>query len=217
VGGSFARSAINRLAGARTAWSGMIAALAVVAFIPFASVLEPLPVAVLGAIVIVSVAGQIRPLPILRLGRFSRPQLAVAVVTFALTLALSPHVEQAVVIGIGLAVAIHLFRELALDVPSWREGDALHLRPRGVLWFGTAPRLEDAFLGLVSRHPDAQRLVLHLDGLGRIDTTAALALRTLLREARDAGLAVEVVDVRPRWRRLVEGVILSERDPIGAP
>jgi SulP family sulfate permease len=216
VGGSFSRSALNRMAGARTRWSGAVTGLAVLAFLPFASSLASLPQAVLGAIVIGAVAGLIRPLPILRLARFSRPQFGVAVATFGLTLALAPHVEQAVIIGIGLAVAAHLFRELSLEVPSWTEGETLHLRPRGVLWFGSAARLEDVFLGLLGEHPESRRLVVHLDGVGRIDTTAALALRALLREAREAGLTVELADVRRRWDRLVEGVIEREKDPLGA-
>jgi SulP family sulfate permease len=84
-----------------------------------------------------------------------------------------------------------------------------------VLYFGTERRVEDSLLRLVAEHPDATRLAVHLDGLGRIDTSGALALRAILQDARDAGLAVEIVDVRPRWRPLVERLIESEDDPLG--
>jgi hypothetical protein len=47
--------------------------------------------------------------------------------------------------------------------------------------------------------------------------TGALALRGLLQDAREAGLQVEVVDVRPRWRGLVDNVLAREEDPLGAP
>jgi SulP family sulfate permease len=216
VGGSFSRSALNHAAGARTRSSGAVTGLAVLAFLPFAAAVSSLPLAVLSAIVIGAVVSLVRPLPLLRLARLSRPQFLVALATFALTLLLSPHVEQAVLIGIGLAVAVHLWRELSLEVPSWTEGDALHLRPRGVLWFGTAPRLEDTFLALVEQHSGAKRLLVHLDGLGRIDMTGALALRGLLQEAREAGVVVELVDIRPRWQGLVENVISKEQDPLGS-
>jgi SulP family sulfate permease len=217
VGGSFSRSALNRRAGARTRWSGAVTGLAVLAFLPFAGSLSSLPLAVLGAIVIAAVVGLVRPLPLLRLARLSRPQFFVAATTFVLTLVLAPHVEQAVVIGVVLAVGVHLWRELQLEVPSWTEGEVLHLRPRGVLWFGTAPRLEDTFVVLISHHSDAERVVVHLDGLGRIDMTGALALRRLLQEAREAGLEVDIVDVRERWRGLVENVIAKDEDPLGTP
>lgn len=214
VGGSFSRSALARLSGARTRWSGAISGLAVLAFVPFASVLEPLPRTVLAGVVIGSVLTLIRIRPLLRLLSFSRPQFVVAAATFALTLALAPRVEQAVVIGIGLAVATHLVRELSLDVASWTDGDTLHLRPRGVLWFGTTPRLEDRLLELIALHPDVRRLVVHLDAVGRVDTTAALALRSLLRDVRAAGLEASIGEIRPRWARLVERVIEGPDEPV---
>jgi hypothetical protein len=46
--------------------------------------------------------------------------------------------------------------------------------------------------------------------------TGALALRSVPQEAREAGLAVELVDVRPRWKGLVENVIAKEEDPLGS-
>jgi SulP family sulfate permease len=215
VGGSFSRSTLNRDAGAKTRWSGAVTGLAVLAFLPFASSLSSLPRSVLAGIVIAAVVSLVRPLPLLRLARYSKPQFAVGIATFALTLALSPHIERAVVAGVVLSVAVHLWRELRIEVPSWREDETLHMRPRGVLYFGSERRMEDEFLRLVAEHPDVTRLVVHLDGLGRIDLTGALALRAVMHDAREAGLEVEIRDVRPRWRALVERVIDSEEDPLG--
>jgi SulP family sulfate permease len=192
----------------------MIAALAVVAFLPFASSLRELPTAVLAGIVIASVVGQVRLAPLLRLGRLSRPQFVVAATTFALTIALAPHLEWGVIAGIGLAVALHLYRELQLEIVSTVDGSTLNLRPHGVLWFGTAPRLEEEFLAALAEHQGIERLSVHLDSLGRVDLTGALALRGLLARAREAGIETEIVDVRPRWRGLVENVIARDRDPL---
>jgi SulP family sulfate permease len=214
VGASFSRSALNRLTGARTSASAVVTGVAVLAFIPFAAVLAPLPLAVLATIVTVAVVGLVRIRPLIRLSRLSRPQFAVAALTFALTLALEPHIEIAVLVGILLSVAVHLWRELSLEVPNWVEGETLHLRPRGVLWFGSAVRLEEAFLDLLAAHVDATRLHVHLDSLGRIDLAGAVALRRLLEQAREAGLAVEIVNVRPRWKGLVENVIGRLDDPL---
>lgn len=46
VGGSFSRSSLNKLAGAKTRWSGLITGLSALGFLPFASLLSPLPKAV---------------------------------------------------------------------------------------------------------------------------------------------------------------------------
>jgi sulfate permease, SulP family len=207
VGGSFSRSSVNRLAGARTRWSGAVTGLSVLAFLPFASALAPLPTAVLGAIVVVAVAGLVRLGPPLRLWSYSKPQFAVALVTFAATLALSPHVERAVMIGIGLSIGIHLWRELSLELETWTDGETLHVKPLGVLWFATASGLQGSVQRLLAERRDLSRVEVHLDGLGRLDITGALALRTLLEEAGRAGLEAVVVDVPPAAQRLVARVL----------
>jgi sulfate permease, SulP family len=216
VGGSFSRSSINRLAGARSAWSGAITGLAVLAFIPAAGVLADLPSAVLGAVVIAAVAPLIRISPIVRLWRVSRPQFLVAAGTFGATLALTPRVDRGVLIGIGLAVAVHLWRELHVQVEVWQEEDELHLRPAGVLWFGAAQRLQDLTLSALAANPDAKQLVLHLDSIGRLDLTSASTLRTVIEEARRSGLSTDVTGIEERDRRLIDRVVASERDPLSS-
>ena len=215
VGASFARSAVNRRAGAKTSLSSLVTGLTVLAFLPIAFLLSSLPRSALAAIVIVSAATLVRMVPLIRLAPLSGPQFFVAATTFVLTLALTPHIEWAVLAGIGLTIGVHLWRELSLEVPSWTDRDAIHMKPRGVLWFGTAARLEEDFLRLIAARKDLQRLVLHLDGLGRMDITGALALREVLDEARLAGLDIEIVDVPESWRRRVESIITAADDPLG--
>ncbi|MGH3329116.1 MAG: SulP family inorganic anion transporter [Streptomycetales bacterium] len=215
VGGSFSRSALNRLSGARTRASGAICGLTVLAFLPFTSALSPLPTAILAAIVIAAVLRLIRLGPLLRLWRYSRSQAVIGWTTFAATLILAPHIEQAVMLGIGLSLANHLLRELSLDIDSSSTSETLHLRPRGVLWFGTTRILEDSFLELLSERPGQRRLVVHLDGLGRIDLSGALAFRGLLQHAREAGLEIVIEDVPPRSRQLVAAVLEQTSDPLG--
>jgi SulP family sulfate permease len=213
VGGSFSRSSLNHLAGARTRASGAVTGISVLAFLPFAGVLEPLPRAVLSGIIIAAVVGLMRPGPPLRLWQASRPQFAIAWATFGLTLAFSPHVEYAVVAGVGLSIAVHLWRQLSVELEPWATGDTLHVLPRGVLWFGNAPSLEDRLVRLLAQHPDATHVVVHLGGLGRLDTTGALALRGFLGRARDAGVTVDLHDVPAHQRRLTESVVELEREP----
>ncbi|MFD2398970.1 hypothetical protein ACFSVJ_22360 [Prauserella oleivorans] len=44
--------------------------------------------------------------------------------------------------GIGLSVAVFLWRSLQLDIDVDAEDDLLTFTPRGVLWFGRAQRLD---------------------------------------------------------------------------
>jgi sulfate permease, SulP family len=161
-------------------------------------------------------ASLIRARALLEYRRLARLQWLVAVGTFILTIVLAPHIERAVIVGIVLAVTAHLWREARIAVPSWVEGNTLHLRPSGVLYFASAPGLEAEVGDLLARHRDSERLVVHLDGLGRVDLSGALALRDLLFDVRRAGLAVEVVDIPPAAAKIIERVVLSRGDS-GSP
>ena len=212
VGGSFSRTSLNRLAGARTRWSGAVAGLLVLAFLPFTNILSPLPQAILGAIVIVSVAGLLRLGGLLTLWRISRPQAMIATSTFVATLALAPHIEYAVLIGVGLSIANHLFREYPLDVDTDVSADReeLVLRPRGVVWFGSAQGLEDRALDLIASHPEVRRLTIDLLGVGRLDVSGAYALRSLVQDAAQAGIEVSIIGVPPRAKRFVSHILERE-------
>jgi SulP family sulfate permease len=204
VGGSFSRSALNKLAGARTRWSSVVVALAVIAFLPFMGAIAPLPIAVLAATVVAAVLPLLDPRPLGEFFRLARVQFLVAAGTFVATILTAPHVERGVIVGVVLAVAAHLWREIRLNVQTRVEDATLHVQPRGVLYYASAPSLEDTVGRLLHEHKDATHLVVHLDGLGRIDLTGALALRDLLADATEAGLDVRVVDVPVQAAKVVE-------------
>lgn len=203
VGGSFGRSAVNRLSGATSRWAGLVTGLAVVAFMPAAGVLAPLPKAVLAGIVMAAVAGLFRPRVLARLWRASRPQAVVAWSTFGLTLVLAPHVDHAILIGVLMAGAVHLWRELVVRVAAAREGDTLVLEPQGVLWFGSAPALDDEILRALSREPGVTRVVIRCGGLGRVDLTGAYQLAEILEQLGGAGLQVDVTHVPDHAREVL--------------
>ncbi|MDZ7706012.1 MAG: SulP family inorganic anion transporter [Trueperaceae bacterium] len=216
VGGSFSRSAINRQAGSTSRWSGAITGVMVLAALPLVGWLEPLPRTILGAIIIGAVTSLIQPKPLLRLWRYSRPQFAVAVVTFGLSILLAPRVDWAIITGVMLALGVHLWREISLDLDSRYDPQTftLHLTPRGVLWFASASKLEEDMLRVLADFPEAQTLVMHFEGLGRIDISGAFVLARFLGDTRDAGLKVELKDVPPQSRRFVEPLLEPERPKV---
>src|SRR5262245_19009129 len=127
TGGSCSRSALNKLAGARTRWSGITASVATILILPIANVLAPLPTAVLGAIVIAATFGLIDFRPAIAYWQHARLQFYVGLATFVATLAMAPHVERAILVGVGLSVAAHLWREVGISVIDWVEGTTIHL------------------------------------------------------------------------------------------
>lgn len=204
AGGSFSRSALNRMSGARTRWSGLVTGLVVLAALPAVSVLSQLPQAMLAAFVIAAVLGLLEVRPFVELWRFSRPQFVVALVTFVATIALAPRVERGVLVGVGVALGVHLWRELRVHVETWVREDTLHVRPSGVLYFASAPAVEAQVLALLVDNPAADRIVVHLDRLGRVDFSGVLVLRTLREEAGDANVEVAFTDVPRHARPLLQ-------------
>lgn len=215
VGASFTRSALNRISGARTRWSGLLTGIFVVMIIPFMDVLSLLPMATLAGILIASVLGLLRLKELFGLRAYSKPQAYIGWATFALTLLFAPRIDYAVLIGIGLAVAHHLRREQQVLVDVWLDDRTLNIRPRGVLWFGSAPLVEDALNEALERHEHAQELVLRLGSLGRIDLSAAMMLGRLMDDAREAGLTVRYVDVPPMAASWVKRVWSPQREEDG--
>ena len=204
--GSLSRSSLNHLSGASTRWSGAVTGLAVLLFLPFAGVLSALPKAVLAGIVIAAVGGLVRPRLLINVWTLSRIQALVVWFTLALCLLLAPRIEQALLLGILVSLAIHVWREWRTGFDSWMEGDVLHLEVKGTLWFASAPRLEEA---LVSRLTDASgvsEVVIHLDGLGRIDLTGALVLKRTVEEIRAMGIPSSLRGVPPQASELIDNV-----------
>lgn len=211
VGGSFSRSSLNRLAGGRTRWSGAVTGLVVLAVLPVAFLVEPLPKAILGAVVIASVIPLLHFGALPELWRRSKPAFLIAVTTFASTLLFEPHIERGVLAGVGLSIAVHLWRELRVDLTCRVDGTTLHVRPAGVLWFGVAQVLQEQILAELADRPEVQRLVVHLDAAGRLDITAAMVLRSTFQDARIGGVEPVLADVQERDRRLT--VIIDRAGP----
>ena len=209
VGGSFARSSVNRFSGARSRWSGLIAGLVVLAFLPFAYVLAPLPQAILSGIVIAAIWPLFRVKELMSLWAISGPQAAVGWGTFGFTLILAPRIEQAVVLGVLMATAAHMWRELQPGVKTQIEGEELHFEPKGVLWFGSAPALEDSLLSSLAQEPNVKRIIVHCAGLGRIDLTAAQGIARIAEQAQVAGLEMEIRGAPEHAYRVLQAVGLE--------
>ncbi|MCI0436676.1 MAG: hypothetical protein L0271_24010 [Gemmatimonadetes bacterium] len=207
VGSSFSRSSLAWLLGGRTVRAGAIVGIATVAFMPVASILSPLPVAVLSAVVIAAVAGLVRLGPILGIWRLSKPQFVVSAATLVFTILLAPRIDQAVILGILMSGAVHLWREFDVKIVDWVDGDTLHVRAEGVLWFGSAEMLKQEVADLLARHSQARRLVLHMERLGRVDLTASIVLERLIIEVRDAGIETDVTGAHPVTAKALHRVL----------
>ena len=199
VGGSFSRTSLNRLAGAKTRVAGGVTGVVVLATLPIAPILENLPTAVLGAIVFAAVIGLIRIVPLLVMWRESRVQAVVASGTLVATLVSAPHVERGVVIGVILAGIAHLYRESVVRGDSSIDGSTLTIRPRGVLWFASTPTFERLVTRAINDATDGDSPVTDIDidvsALGRLDYSGAAVLRNMIDDAEIKGMTVTVINI----------------------
>lgn len=201
VGGSFSRSAIGRLAGGHTAWTGAISGLIVLCVLPITPLASPLPRAVLAAIIIVSVFKLIKVASIFVLFAESWPQGVVALGTLAATLASAPRVERGVFVGVGLAIAVHLYRELNITSVYEIEDTMMTVRPQGVLWFATVPQIERLVRNNLADHPDITTVHFDLGGVGRLDYTGAATLSQTIGTLASAGVSCALTNVPPGAQR----------------
>ena len=206
VGGSFSRSSVNYVAGAKTRMAGAVTGATVLLLLPFAGVLSPLPQAVLGGIVVAAVIKLLDPRPFIELWRISLPQALIGSLTFVLTLVLAPHVEYAVIAGIGVSVLVHIWREQYVRVDVDVDGATLILRPKGVIWFASAPTFRNAMAATLAMYPNIDRLEIELSGIGRVDLNGAIGLRELATHATESGLIVAFGKVPPNAERILSRV-----------
>ena len=204
VGGSFSRTSINRSSGARSRASGLVTGCAVLAFTPFSHVLAQLPAAVLGAVVIAAVLSLMNFKELWHLQVYSKPQAIIGWLTFVSCVALAPRIDIAILLGIGVAVGHHLRREQQLIIDSWVYDNAIHIKPKGVLWFGSIANFEVEFRHLLNLNREADRVVVQLEGLGRIDLSAAISLSHLVQDAEQIGLEVSLENVPPMAKAWTE-------------
>jgi len=112
-------------------------------------------------------------------------------------------------LGIGLGVAVHLWRErrISVTVGYDQHREELRLTPAGVLYFGAVNVIEESLLAELTKRPEARRLVLDLRHIGRLDYTGALVLKRIAEDAEAGGLAVQVIPGQaPQGGRLLRRV-----------
>ena len=175
VGGSFSRSFVNRFAGAQTRLSGAITGLVVVAFLPFAGLLDGLPEAALGSIVVGAVASIVKPRRLLRIARRSPWQASLTLITFVATLVTPPNIQFGVIIGVAATIIFHFARPFHIERSETADG-GLSLRPRGLLWIGTNARLKSELGQIISDDTGTGPIVIDLERSVAIDAAIADAI-----------------------------------------
>ncbi len=204
--GSFSRSAINIGAGAVTGFSSVVTGLMVViTLLVLTPLLYHLPQATLAAVIMLAVIGLINIKAMKHAWQAHRQDGVVALITFVLTLAFAPHLDKGVLIGVGLALILYLYRTMQPRVAmlarhpdgTLRDAEVFGLetcknismiRFDGSLYFANTSYFEDKIQERVALWPNLKYVIVVGDGINQIDATGEEMLAHLSERLKSTGI-----------------------------
>lgn len=213
VTGGFARSVVNFDAGAATPLAGAMTALGILLTTLFLTPLfHYLPQAVLAATIIVAVLSLVDLKALPRVWRYSRHDFLAMAATMIVVLTIG--VEAGIVTGIGLSLALFLWRTsrphvaivgLVPDTEHFRNVErhavlvsesVLSLRIDESLYFANARALEDRIYAEMASRPALRHIVLMCPAVNLIDASALESLEAIQHRLRDAGIVFHLSEVK---------------------
>ena len=213
VSGSFSRTAVNLKAGAFSGLSSVVTSLVVLAaLLFFTPLLYHLPQSVLAAIIMMAVMGLINIKGFFQAWRAQWYDGAIAIITFVSTLAFAPHLERGIIIGVGLSLAIFLYKSMRPSVVDLSLGvdHALHdavaygleecryidvVRFDGPLFFANASYMEDQIRERRKSKKELKCIIIVADGINDIDASGQEALSFVVDRVRRAGIEISLSGV----------------------
>jgi sulfate permease, SulP family len=213
VTGGFARSVVNFDAGAQTPAAGVFTAVGItLASLLLTPALYYLPQATLAATIVVAVLSLVDFSILRKTWAYSKADFAAVLVTLLGTL--GAGVEMGLVVGVGVSLALFLFRtsrphiaEVGLVPGTEHFRNVLRhkvltsprlvsLRVDESLYFANARALEDRVNQAVARNPNVQHVVLQCSAINDIDASALESLEAIDKRLSDSGISFHLTEVK---------------------
>jgi SulP family sulfate permease len=214
VGGSVSASALNKVAGARSRQSLVIAGLVMaIVIVAFGGIVGYVAMPALAGLLMLIGYRTIKPANLQSVWRTGALQKAVLVVTFTLTMIIP--LQYAVLVGVGLSVILHVVRQSNQVTIKRQQGDAdghlvetdppallpanevVVLQPYGSLFFAAAP----VFEALLPAVGDASRnsvVILRLRGRSELGSTFMDVLNRYAHALADVDSRLVIVSTNER-------------------
>ena len=208
VSGSFSRSAVNINAGAVTGFSSIVTGIVVgITLLWFTPLMYHLPQATLAAVIMMAVVSLVKIEPIKYTWKVQPQDGLVAVVTFVLTLALAPHLEIGIIVGVLLSLGLFLHRTMRPRIAilsrhsdgTLRDAEYFGLKQcphisvirfDRSLYFANTGYFEEAILNEVAAHPEINYIIIDTESVNAIDSTGIEMLHSLIKPLSDAGVEI---------------------------
>lgn len=231
VSGSFSRSALNHVNGARTGLSALVTtAVVLLTVLYFTPLLWHLPKPTLAAVILLAVVNLLDFGALARAWRANRDDGLAATLTFVATLAFAPNIQNGILTGLLLSLALMLYRGMSPRAAmlglhpdgTYRDLERFglpHPDPHLVilrfdspLSFVTAATFEDAMLRAARAQPTVRTVLISGAGINDIDATGLHVLAGLIdrfatqgQSIAFCGLKKQVIDAMERdglWPRI---------------
>jgi SulP family sulfate permease len=223
VSGSFSRSALNLASNARSQLSSLISAVFVLlTLLFFTPLLYHLPKPVLAAIIMMAVIGLLNFSVIRRSWQANRDDGIAAATTFVATLAFAPSIQNGIVTGILLSLALLLYRMMRPRIARLglhsdgtlrdaQRHDLSPLHPRlgairfdGALRFVNTSYFEDALLRLERENPALACILIKSSGINEIDASGIDLLRNLVARFKASGITLAFSGLKQQVHEVME-------------
>jgi MFS superfamily sulfate permease-like transporter len=213
VSGSFSRSAVNLQAGAVSGLSSVITSLMVIiTLLFFTPLLYHLPQAVLASVIMMAVIGLVNVSGFVHAWHAQWYDGLISVITFVVTLAVAPHLESGIYIGVGLSLAVFLYKSMRPKISLLSRGQdqalkdsCVHelatcehiqlIRFEGPLFFANASYLEDEINDRIQASSNLKHFIIACNGINDIDASGQEALALIIQRLRSAGYGVSLSGV----------------------
>jgi SulP family sulfate permease len=229
VSGSFSRSALNLAADAKTGLSSVISALFVLlTLLFFTSLLYHLPKPVLAAIIMMAVISLINFRIFKNAWHANRDDGIASIITFVATLIFAPNIQNGILTGILLSLALLMYRmmrprvailgmhqDATLRDAQRHDLPPLHpklgaLRFDGALRFVNVSYFEDALLKLERESPGITDVLIKCSGINDLDASGVEMLRNLIIRFKSNGIVLSFSGVKKQVLEVMERTGLTQ-------
>nr|WP_321398383.1 SulP family inorganic anion transporter [uncultured Desulfobacter sp.] len=228
VSGSFSRSAVNLQAGAVSGLSSVITSLMVIiTLLFFTPLLYHLPQAVLASVIMMAVIGLVNVSGFVHAWHAQWYDGLISVITFVVTLAVAPHLESGIYIGVGLSLAVFLYKSMRPKISLLSRGEdqalkdsCVHelatcehiqlIRFEGPLFFANASYLEDEINDRIQASSNLKHFIIACNGINDIDASGQEALALIIQRLRSAGYGVSLSGVNDAVHKVLARTHLLE-------
>ena len=229
VSGSFSRSAVNMQAGAKTGLSSVFTGIIVgITLLFFTPLLYHLPQSVLAAVIMMAVIGLLNVSGFVHAYTAKKYDGIISVITFVMTLGFAPHLDKGIMIGVGLSLAVFLYKSMRPNVVSLSRDAALDLRDSvahglnecrymdmirfyGPLFFANASYLEDQITERIENKKELRHMIIAAGGMNDIDASGEEVLSLVISSVRSSGRDISFCEVNETVMQVFERTHLLEK------